>query len=150
MSLKFLGFLVTSVGLVIPAIPAWVGQNRIDAFGARVRKAAETERRFVKNAAAPTLGTLFLLALAVPSTGPSDEPLKSGGHGVVHVLHVIAVVLAAIAGGLILLAMVLGLLFGLLWLLGWLLAKVPTGKRSFVTVGVVLGIVGAYIAFMVA
>lgn len=153
MSLRFLAFLLTSVGVVIGALPTWVGQDRIDAFGGRVRTAAETERRFVKNAAVPTLGTLLLLALAVPSTGQSDEPLKqaeSGGHGVVHVLHVIVLVLAVISGGLIALAMVLGLLFGLLWVLGWLLAKVPTGQRAFVTVAAVLAIAGAYIGFLVA
>lgn len=152
MSLRFLGFLLTSVGVVIGALPTWVGQGRIDAFGERVRTAAETERRFVKNAAVPTLGTLLLIAFAVPSTGQSDEPLKaeSGGHGVVHVLHDIALVLGVISGGLIALAIVLGLLFGLLWLLGWLLAKVPTGQRAFVTVAAVLTIVGAYLGFLVA
>lgn len=139
--------------MVIGALPTWVGQDRIDAFGERVRTAAETERRFVKNAAVPTLGTLLLVALAIPSSGQSDEPLKpseSGGHGVVHVLHAIALVLGVISGSLIAVAIVLGLLFGLLWALGWLLAKVPTGPRAFVTVAAVITIVGAYIGFLVA
>lgn len=150
MSLKSLSFWLPFLGGVVSGLPLAIGPDKVEAFADRIRDAAVSAKQTVGKIAVSVVGTLFLSGLAIGGTSPNSsaelEFLESSQHGFVGVVQTIAVVLAVISGGLILLAGVLGLVLGLVWLLAWLVGKLPSGHATLgyltMVIGFAAGLVG--------
>lgn len=147
-----LGFLIAVALAALALIPTFVPPQKLDAFGAWVHDAGKRGRHVVKKSL-PAVGTLLILAIAVPTVGGTNpgelERLESRHHGFAHVIYVIDLVLAGIFGVLVATAILLAVALFALWVLSRLLAKLPTGTKALALAFFILAVgVAASVEFL--
>lgn len=152
MSLKLLALIAGILGFVIPAIPSWVGQVRVEALGTKVRAAAMRGLEIVKRALPPAISALIVFAFVVVFGGGGGVGIASNSENHLDFLHSVerafldVLVISAI---LIALALALGVILGITCIAAPIVARIPTGPRTFVTAGVLLGVVSLVITYAI-
>jgi hypothetical protein len=147
MSLKLLALIAGIIALVVPAIPSWVGQVRVEAFGDRVRTACARRLAAIENAVPRAISTLFAFALIFFFSNVGVPLPLPAGKGILHEAKNAFLEGLVIPVALVALALALGVILGIICILAPIVAKIPTGPRAFVTAGVLFGVASLVITY---
>jgi hypothetical protein len=149
MSLKLVALIMGIIALIIPAIPTWVGQMRVQAFGNRIRATCVRKLEAVEKALPEVAGMLIVFALVFLFGGGGfpDFSAVEGHHSFWHETEKAFLDGLFVPAVLVSLALAVGVVLGIVCILIPIVARIPTGPRMFVTAGVLFGVTSLVTAY---